>query len=80
MADDAPHPSAPRDADVTYHTPAWHAARLAALTRERPSYEEFKAQQKAAAAADGAAEAMSEEAQRAFRAQVRRGGRGGRGG
>ena len=71
MADADPRAAAaPRDADVTYHTPAWHAARLAALTTERVSWEDFKAKQKLDAASAAAAEAESEEAQRAFRAQL----------
>lgn len=32
--------------DVSFHTPAWHAARLAALTVERVSYEDWKKQKK----------------------------------
>lgn len=32
--------------DVSFHTPEWHAARVAALNTERMSWEEFK--QKAA--------------------------------
>ena len=61
----------PEGADVTYHTPAWHAARLAALNNvQRKSWEEFKAEQKAEAAMTRQAEAETEEAQRAFRAQL----------
>lgn len=61
----------PEGADVTYHTPAWHAARLAALSNvQRKSWEEFKAEQKAEAAVTRQAEAETEEAQRAFRAQL----------
>ena len=33
-------------ADVSFHTPAWHAARLAALTVERVPYEDWKRQRK----------------------------------
>ena len=33
-------------ADVSFHTPAWHAARLAALTVERVPYEDWKKKQK----------------------------------
>ena len=51
--------------------PAWHAARLAALSNvQRKSWEEFKAEQKAEAALGRQAEAETEEAQRAFRAQL----------
>lgn len=32
--------------DVSFHTPAWHAARLAALTVERVPYEDWKKQRK----------------------------------
>ena len=32
--------------DVSFHTPAWHAARLAALTVERVPYEDWKKKQK----------------------------------
>lgn len=33
-------------ADVSFHTPAWHAARIAALTVERMPYEDWKKKQK----------------------------------
>ena len=66
----APAPSRPVDTDVTYHTPAWHAARLAGLTKERVTWEEFKKQQKDAAALDAASDATTEKAQREFRAQL----------
>ena len=32
--------------DVTFHSPEWHAARIAALTTERMSWEDFKKKQK----------------------------------
>ena len=32
--------------DATFHTPEWHAARIAALTTERMSWEDWKKQQK----------------------------------
>ena len=38
-------------ADVSFHTPAWHAARIAALTVERVPYEDWKKKQKAEEAA-----------------------------
>ena len=41
--------------DATFHTPEWHAARIAALTTERMSWEDWKKQQKE--------EAQSAEAQ-----------------
>ena len=36
--------------DASFHTAEWHAARLAALQVERPSWETWKQQQKAAEA------------------------------
>lgn len=61
----------PEGADVTYHTPAWHAARLAALNNtQRKSWEEFKAERRQEAALGRLAEADAAEAQRAFRAQL----------
>lgn len=50
--------------DVSFHTPEWHAARVAALNTERMSWEEFKqkAAEKQAMAGD------EEEAMRAYRA------------
>ena len=41
--------------DATFHPPEWHAARIAALTTERMSWEDWKKQQKE--------EAQSAEAQ-----------------
>ena len=35
--------------DVSFHSPEWHAARIAALTTERVSWEDFKKKQKAEA-------------------------------
>jgi hypothetical protein len=32
--------------DASFHTAEWHAARLASLTVERPSYEDWKQKQK----------------------------------
>lgn len=32
--------------DVSFHSPEWHAARIAALTTERMSWEDFKKKQK----------------------------------
>lgn len=32
--------------DATFHSPEWHAARIAALTQERVSWEDFKKKQK----------------------------------
>lgn len=34
------------DVDASFHTADWHAARLAALTVERPSWEDWKQKQK----------------------------------
>lgn len=69
---DAARPGpAPTSVDATFHTPAWHAARLAAMTNvDRVSWEDFKRAQKAEAAGEAASEAVTEEAQRAFRAQL----------
>jgi hypothetical protein len=33
-------------ADVSFHTPEWHAARIAALQTERLSWEDWKKKQK----------------------------------
>ena len=33
--------------DASFHSAEWHAARLAALTVERPSWEDWKQKQKA---------------------------------
>lgn len=56
--------------DVSFHSPEWHAARIAALTTERVSWEDFKKKQKdeermAASAAEDEEKAMLE-----YRAQL----------
>lgn len=38
----APAPDTSMGVDVSYHTPEWHAARIAALQTERMSWDEFK--------------------------------------
>ncbi len=39
---DAPPSMDHSGVDVSYHTPEWHAARVAALTAERMTWDEFK--------------------------------------
>ncbi|KAI8465450.1 MAG: hypothetical protein J3K34DRAFT_86823 [Monoraphidium minutum] len=41
-----PAASTHQEADVTYHTPAWHAARIASLVTNRMSWDEFRKQQR----------------------------------
>ncbi|BDA43440.1 hypothetical protein COCOBI_04-4520 [Coccomyxa sp. Obi] len=56
--------------DASFHTAEWHAARIAALTTERMSWEEWKKKQKDEAMA-AEAQALSEEEQmREYRAQL----------
>lgn len=49
-------PDGDTSVDVSFHTPEWHAARLAALTTERKTWEEWKLEQKQAASALAAVE------------------------
>ena len=56
--------------DASFHTPEWHAARIAALTTERMSWEDWKKKQKDDAAAEAAAGATEERAMREYRAQL----------
>lgn len=56
--------------DATFHSPEWHAARIAALTTERMSWEDWKKKQKDDAAAEAAAGASEERAMREYRAQL----------
>ena len=58
------------DVDVTYHTPEWHAARIAALTVERIPYEDWKKKQKEEAARQALLAGDEEQAMREYRAQV----------
>ncbi|KAK9804515.1 hypothetical protein WJX73_002307 [Symbiochloris irregularis] len=51
-------------ADVSFHTPAWHAARIAALTVERVPYEDWKKKQKEEAATRQAADEDEERQMR----------------
>ncbi|KAK9915388.1 hypothetical protein WJX75_008550 [Coccomyxa subellipsoidea] len=56
--------------DASFHTAEWHAARIAALTTERMSWEDWKKKQKDEAQA-AEAQALSEEQQmREYRAQL----------
>ncbi len=56
--------------DASFHTPEWHAARIAALTTERMSWEDWKKKQKDDAAREAAAGADEERAMREYRAQL----------
>ena len=57
-------------ADVSFHTPEWHAARIAALTTERMSWEDWKKKQKTDAAAAEALAQTEEAKMRDYRAQL----------
>jgi hypothetical protein len=59
------------DVDVSYHTPEWHAARIAALTVERIPYEDWKKKQKEEAERQALIAGDEEKAMREYRAQVR---------
>ena len=53
--------------DATFHSPEWHAARIAALTQERVSWEDFKKKQKdeqKVAASEAAVRARMQHRQR----------------
>ncbi|KAL6751562.1 hypothetical protein V8C86DRAFT_2775444 [Haematococcus lacustris] len=56
--------------DVTYHTPAWHAARIAELTRPRMNYEEWKQKAKEAEGKLAEVAAQEEERMREYRAML----------
>ena len=56
--------------DASFHTPEWHAARIAALTTERMSWEDWKKKQKDDAAAEAAVGASEERAMREYRVQL----------
>lgn len=49
-------PTGDTTVDVSFHTPEWHAARVAALTAERKTWEEWKLEQKQKASALAAVE------------------------
>ena len=49
-------PEGDTSVDVSFHTPEWHAARVAALTAERKTWEEWKLEQKEKAVAAAAVE------------------------
>lgn len=49
-------PDGDTSVDVSFHTPEWHAARVAALTAERKTWEEWKLEQKEKASALAAVE------------------------
>ncbi|PRW20188.1 Nonsense-mediated mRNA decay 2 isoform 2 [Chlorella sorokiniana] len=53
--------------DASFHTAEWHAARLAALTMERPSWDDWKKQQDEAAAREAAMEAANAQADREYK-------------
>lgn len=49
-------PTGDTSVDVSFHTPEWHAARVAALTAERKTWEEWKSEQKEKASIAAAVE------------------------
>ncbi|KAK9828902.1 hypothetical protein WJX72_002680 [[Myrmecia] bisecta] len=57
-------------ADVSFHSPEWHAARIAALTTERMSWEDWKKKQKEDAAIAAAEGENEEKLMREYRAQL----------
>ena len=56
--------------DVTFHSPAWHAMRIAALTTERMSWEDWKKKQKEDEARMALLAGDEEAAMREYRAQL----------
>ncbi|KAL3150407.1 hypothetical protein ABBQ32_000245 [Trebouxia sp. C0010 RCD-2024] len=63
-------PDGDTSVDVSFHTPEWHAARLAALTTERKTWEEWKLEQKQAASALAAVEEDEDRQNREYKAQL----------
>lgn len=56
--------------DVSFHSPAWHAARVAALQTERMSWEDWKLKQKEEEAKANAQANEEERLMREYRAQL----------
>ena len=56
--------------DVSFHSPAWHAARVAALQTERISWEDWKLKQKEEEARASAQANEEERLMREYRAQL----------
>ncbi|KAL4451357.1 hypothetical protein ABPG77_009429 [Micractinium sp. CCAP 211/92] len=56
--------------DASFHTAEWHAARLAALQMERPSWDDWKKQQDEAAAREAAMEAAVAQAESEYKAAL----------
>ncbi|KAK9822432.1 hypothetical protein WJX74_007155 [Apatococcus lobatus] len=56
--------------DVSFHSPAWHAARVAALQTERMSWEDWKLKQKEEEAKASAQADEEERLMREYRAQL----------
>ena len=56
--------------DVSFHSPAWHAARVAALQTERMSWEDWKLKQKEEEAKASAQANEEERLMREYRAQL----------
>ncbi|EFN50847.1 hypothetical protein CHLNCDRAFT_141755 [Chlorella variabilis] len=56
--------------DASFHTTEWHAARLAALQMERPSWDDWKKQQDEAAAREAAMEAATRDADLQYKAEM----------
>lgn len=63
-------PDGDTSVDVSFHTPEWHAARLAALTTERKTWEEYKLEQKEKASALAAVEDEEDRQNREYKAQL----------
>eukprot|EP00197_Chlamydomonas_leiostraca_P005678 CAMPEP_0202870014 /NCGR_PEP_ID=MMETSP1391-20130828/14330_1 /ASSEMBLY_ACC=CAM_ASM_000867 /TAXON_ID=1034604 /ORGANISM="Chlamydomonas leiostraca, Strain SAG 11-49" /LENGTH=182 /DNA_ID=CAMNT_0049550439 /DNA_START=61 /DNA_END=605 /DNA_ORIENTATION=- len=57
-------------ADVTYHTPAWHQARIEQLMKPRMSYEEWKVKQKEAEGKMAEVAEQEERRMREYRAEL----------
>lgn len=63
-------PDGDTSVDVSFHTPEWHAARVAALTAERKTWEEWKLEQKEKASALAAVEDEEDRQNREYKAQL----------
>ncbi|KAL0053538.1 hypothetical protein WJX82_007287 [Trebouxia sp. C0006] len=63
-------PDGDTSVDVSFHTPEWHAARVAALTAERKTWEEWKLEQKEKASALAAVEDEEDRQNAEYKAQL----------
>ena len=61
-----------RQVDVSYHSKAWHAARIAQLSAERPNYDDWKEKRDAADRQAAREEEEREKAEEEYRRQLKK--------